>query len=78
MRSYTDSGAQIRRLQTQVPVLNLTGVKHSETYFGISIPGNRHILEIRIYGGSGDTDLYARIGANQPIYLFQQHTPLRG
>jgi hypothetical protein len=54
------SGPAIRRLENQVPVHGLAGAKTSKTYFRITLPENRHYMDIRIFGGSGDADLYVR------------------
>ena len=41
----------------------LSGEEGAERHFFIEVPAGREWLELRIYGGTGDADLYARKGA---------------
>ncbi len=50
-------------LQNGVPVTGLAGSATSETFFKIEVPADQTQLEIAMSGGTGDADLYVRLGA---------------
>jgi len=56
-------GDGIPILLNGVPVTDLAGATASETFFKIEIPAGQTKLEIAMSGGTGDADLYVRLGA---------------
>ncbi|MGE5296693.1 MAG: PPC domain-containing protein, partial [Solirubrobacterales bacterium] len=50
-------------LQNGVPVTGLTGAQASEQVFRIEVPADQTNLEIVITGGTGDADLYVKLGS---------------
>jgi hypothetical protein len=50
-------------LQNGVPVTRLAGGVGSEKFYKIDVPADQTKLEIAISGGTGDADLYVRLGA---------------
>ncbi len=50
-------------LTNGVPVTGLLGSAGSELFYAITVPSGQDELEIRISGGSGDCDLYVRLGS---------------
>jgi hypothetical protein len=50
-------------LENGVPVTGLAGSAASETFFKIEVPADQTQLEIAMSGGTGDADLYVRLGA---------------
>jgi hypothetical protein len=49
-------------LANGVPVTGLFGSTASETFYKIDVPADQTKLEIKISGGTGDADLYVRVG----------------
>ena len=49
-------------LENGVPVTGLTGHADSQQFFKIEVPAGQTQLEIAISGGTGDADLYVRLG----------------
>jgi hypothetical protein len=49
-------------LQNGVPVTGLAGLASSEVFFKIEVPADQTQLEIAMSGGTGDADLYVRLG----------------
>ena len=50
-------------LQNGVPVTGISDVKDSEKLYRIDVPAGQTKLEIGIEGGTGDADLYIKLGA---------------
>jgi len=50
-------------LENGVPVTNLAGTQGSEKVYRIEMPASQSNLEIMISGGTGDCDLYVKLGA---------------
>jgi hypothetical protein len=50
-------------LQDEVPVTNLSGSLGSETFFLFDVPAGQQYLEFRMYGGSGNADMYIKKGS---------------
>ncbi|MGE5294794.1 MAG: pre-peptidase C-terminal domain-containing protein [Solirubrobacterales bacterium] len=50
-------------LTNDVPVANLAGQQGSETIYCIEVPAGQTGLEIQLSGGTGDVDLYVKLGA---------------
>lgn len=65
-------------LSNGVPLLNLSGPFGSETHYRFSVPSDATNLTIRIYGGSGDADLYVRRAAKPTLTLFDYRPYLNG
>jgi hypothetical protein len=54
---YSFTGT-VKLLSNGVPVPNISGAEGSEQYYRIIVPGGQKLLEIKIFGGTGDADLY--------------------
>jgi hypothetical protein len=63
-------------LENGVPVTGLAGAASSETFFKIEVPADQTQLEIAMSGGTGDADLYVRLGA-QPTTKEWDYRPYR-
>jgi len=71
IRGYADyanvtlkaSYADVLELQDGVPVHDLAGALNSETFFKFEVPSGQSYLQFQTYGGTGDSDVYARRGA---------------
>ncbi|UCD52110.1 MAG: pre-peptidase C-terminal domain-containing protein [Phycisphaerales bacterium] len=50
-------------LTNGVPVPNIAGAEGSEKFYRIIVPSDRTKLEIKIFGGTGDADLYVKLGS---------------
>jgi large repetitive protein len=50
-------------LSNSVPVTNISGGEGSQRYYRLVVPGNQGQLEVKIFGGSGDADLYIKAGS---------------
>jgi uncharacterized membrane protein len=50
-------------LANGVPVTNLSGIAGTQLFFSIDVPAGQTKFEIRISGGTGDADLYVRLGS---------------
>jgi hypothetical protein len=59
--SWGDGSVMI--LQDEVPVTNLSGSLGSERFFQIDVPGGQQYLEFKMYGGTGDADMYIKKGS---------------
>ena len=60
--SQAGSGGNDIVLSNGVAVTGLSGSQSSEKYYKINVPSSQSSLEIKIYGGSGDCDLYVKKG----------------
>jgi hypothetical protein len=60
--TYGPQGEQIKVLECDAPVTDLSGATDSETFFKINVPAGQALLRIEISGGTGDADLYVRKG----------------
>ncbi|MBN2233388.1 MAG: PPC domain-containing protein, partial [Deltaproteobacteria bacterium] len=61
-------------LENGVPVTGLTGTQASEQIYRIEVPAGQSNLEISISGGTGDADLYVKLGA-QPTTSDYDYRP---
>jgi large repetitive protein len=61
-------------LQNGVPVTNISGAQASERIYRIEVPANQLSLEIKIWGGTGDADLYVKRGS-RPTTTDYDHRP---
>jgi hypothetical protein len=50
-------------LTNGVPVTGLSGAQDSQQYFSLEVPAGATDLQVAIFGGTGDADLYVRFGA---------------
>ncbi len=55
-------GETVTPLANGVPVTSLSGAGNSTVYYKIDVPAGQASLEIKIFGGTGDVDLYVRKG----------------
>jgi vibriolysin len=74
--TYTDVATGDLLLQNGVPVSALSGATGSTRFWRIS-PGAGESLTVRISGGSGDADLYVRVGSRPTTstYNCRPYTP---
>jgi hypothetical protein len=63
-------------LENGVPVTGLTGHGASQQFFKIEVPADQTKLEIAISGGTGDADLYVRLG-DKPTTKDWDYRPYR-
>ena len=54
---------EVIELQNGVPVSGISGASGSEKFYKIVVPAGQASLEIVTSGGTGDADLYVRLGA---------------
>ena len=75
---FLSTAAAQTDLSSGVPVAGISGAASSKTYFKISVPTSQTRLEIRISApsGSGDCDLYVKLGA-QPTLSVYDYRPYR-
>ncbi len=67
-------GGGVTVLSNGQTVSNLSGAQGSETFYKISVPSGQSSLEIKIWGGSGDADLYVKYGS-QPTTSSYDYRP---
>lgn len=73
--TYTGGGGGgVTTLQNGVAKTNLSGAKSSEAFYKITVPTGQTSLEIKIWGGSGDCDLYVKHGS-QPTTTSYDYRP---
>ncbi len=70
----TPAGGGVTTLSNGQTVTGLSGSTGSWTYFKITVPSGQESLEIKIWGGSGDCDLYVKRGA-QPTSSSYDYRP---
>jgi len=63
-------------LTNGVPVVGLSGTAGSEVFYVISVPSGQDELEISIAGGTGDCDLYVRLGS-EPTLTSYDYRPYK-
>jgi len=54
--------AKVTKLTPGVPVPDIAGKAGSKQYFSIEVPAGIKTLEIKMFGGTGDADLYVKRG----------------
>ncbi|MEN6427183.1 MAG: pre-peptidase C-terminal domain-containing protein [Phycisphaerales bacterium] len=64
----------VTELQNGVPVSGIAGASSSETFYKIVVPAGQASLVIFTTGGTGDVDLYVRLGA-KPTTSLWDHRP---
>jgi vibriolysin len=57
-------------LSNGVPVSGLSGATGSQTFFKIDVPAGQSTLTITMSGGSGDADLYTKLGAKPTLSTY--------
>jgi hypothetical protein len=62
-------------LSNGVPVTNTSGAEGSKKYYRIGIPSDQTELEIKIFGGTGDADLYVSHGDGAPTLTEYDYRP---
>jgi len=65
-------------LQNGVPVTNLAGAQGSEKVYRIEVPTGQQSLEITMFGGTGDADLYVKFGASPTVSDYDYRPFLAG
>ncbi len=55
-------GETVTELSNGVPVTGISGPANSAAYYKIDVPAGQASLEIKMFGGTGDVDLYVRKG----------------
>ena len=65
-------------LTNGVPVTDLSGAQASETLFRIEVPAGQTSLTIAMTGGTGDADLYVKLGASPTTTSYDYRPFLAG
>ena len=65
-------------LQNNVAVSNLSGAIGSQRLFRITVPSGARNLKFQLSGGSGDADLYVRLGTPPTLTSYQYRSWLSG
>lgn len=65
-------------LELGVPAYYLSGGHHSWTYYRVSVPVGAPSLQVRIFGGNGDCDLYVRASALPDLLLWDYSSGIEG
>jgi len=71
-------GGSGSELQNGVPVTNLAGAAASETMYRIEVPSGQQSLEIMMFGGTGDADLYVKYGTPPTVSDYDYRPFLAG
>jgi hypothetical protein len=62
--SYGTSGfGSVKRLEDEVPITGLSGIFGSMEWYVIDVPSGQAGITFRIFGGTGDCDMYIKQGA---------------
>jgi hypothetical protein len=61
-----------------VPVTGLSGVAGTQKFFRIDVPSGQTKFEIRMSGGTGDADLYVRLGSKPTTSQYDYKPDLQG
>jgi len=77
LASYSGGGVG-SVLQNGVPVTSLSGTPGGEQVFRIDVPAGQTNLEIVMWGGTGDADLYVRYGSRPTITAYDYRPFLPG
>ncbi|HEX7843796.1 MAG TPA: PPC domain-containing protein [Kofleriaceae bacterium] len=65
-------------LSNNVPVTNLSGASGSQQFFQLTVPSGQTRVVFSISGGSGDADLYVKLGARPTTSTFDCRPFLNG
>lgn len=63
-------------LENAVPISNLSALKGNQSFYYIDVPAGKPVLTVKIFGGTGDADLYVQLG-QKPTTTFYQCRPYR-
>ncbi len=74
----TPASTTVTELSNGQTVSSLSGATGSETFFKIAVPSGQDSLEIKIWGGSGDCDLYVKRGAKPTTSSYDYRPYLSG
>ncbi len=74
----TYSGGIGEELQNGVPVTPISGAQNSEKIYRIQVPAGQMNLEIAMWGGTGDADLYIKFGARPTTTDYDRRPFLAG
>jgi hypothetical protein len=76
--TYGPQSEQIKTLDNCVPVTDLSGDQDSEMLLQIDVPAGQSSLHIEISGGTGDADLYVKMGDKPTTKSWDYHPGLHG
>ncbi len=65
-------------LEDEVPIPNLSDVAGGEKFYKVVVPSGKTELEIKIYGGSGNCDLYVKKGSKPSVSSWDYRPYLSG
>lgn len=68
--SFLMGESGIPELKSGAPASGLGGLKGSEQFFVVNVPANSKSVEIQISGGTGDADLYTKMGDRPTAKLY--------
>jgi len=71
-------GGGVTVLSNGVAVTSLSGATNADDFYKISVPSGQNSLEIKIWGGSGDCDLYVKHGAQPTTSSYDYRPYLNG
>ncbi len=74
----TPASNTVTTLSNGQTVSNLSGASGSEVFYKISVPSGQTSLEIKIWGGSGDCDLYVKRGSKPTTSSYDYRPYLSG
>ncbi len=74
----TPASDTVTELSNGQTVSNLSGASSSEVFYKIAVPSGQTSLEIKIWGGSGDCDLYVKRGAKPTTSSYDYRPYLSG
>ncbi|HEY3356016.1 MAG TPA: pre-peptidase C-terminal domain-containing protein [Polyangia bacterium] len=74
----TPPPATVKTLTNGTAVTGLSGAAGSWQYFSIAVPAGQTSLAIAMTGGSGDADLYVKLGAQPTASAYDQRPYLNG
>jgi serine protease len=63
VRRFPPAGITVQTIENGATVTDLSGAIGSWRYFKLSVPPGHNQIDVVIYGGTGDADLYVRRGA---------------
>ncbi|MGZ6125717.1 MAG: pre-peptidase C-terminal domain-containing protein, partial [Myxococcales bacterium] len=66
------------QLSNGVAVGNLSGAAGSQSFFYVSVPAGQASLTVQISGGTGDADLYVRLGSRPTLSAYNCRPYLNG
>ncbi len=80
--TYTTSNPPVdpgvTTLSNNAPIGNISGARLSQRLYKIAVPANTSALTIKLSGGSGDADLYARKGSAPTLSSYDYRPYLSG